>query len=115
MYSRNARPISDKTVRIPENYGGSFLRPNLKEEYEKCPPSTPEADNGQAGRAECEAPPPHAAAPRSIFPINFASHFPFGHGLGFEELFLLGLILVLAKEEADEQMILFLIILLFCG
>lgn len=52
---------------------------------------------------------------QNLLPLKLSEHFPFGHGLGFEELFILGLILVLFQEKADEQIILFLIILLFCG
>lgn len=51
----------------------------------------------------------------NFLPLKLSEHFPFGHGLGFEELFLLGLILVLFKEQADEQIIALLIALLFCG
>ncbi len=53
--------------------------------------------------------------PQNLLPLNLSKHFPFGHGLGFEELLLLGLILVLSRENADEQTMLLLIILLFCG
>ena len=52
---------------------------------------------------------------QNFLPLKLSEHFPFGHGLGFEELFLLGLILVLFKEQADEQIIVLLIVLLFCG
>lgn len=53
------------------------------------------------------------------------SHFPFGHGLGYEELFLMGLLLFLLKEtpsehgdsDGDDLPLTLLLIgaLLFCG
>jgi hypothetical protein len=50
------------------------------------------------------------------------SRFPFGHGLGFEELLLLGLIFFLLKEgetQTDrgdlDQTVILLALLLFCG
>ncbi len=77
-----------------------------------------------AGCDECEGHSEHedkirpsfpAPFSQGLLPLKLSEHFPFGHGLGFEELFLLGLILVLLREDADEQVIILLIILLFCG
>ncbi len=41
--------------------------------------------------------------------------FPFSHGIGFDELLILGLILLLSQNEADSDLILWLVLLLFCG
>lgn len=69
------------------------------------------------------------AGPKDLLPVNTASvscraaeRFPFGHGLGFEELLLVGLILFLLREgegcpdrgDLDETVIL-LGLLLFLG
>ena len=163
MYSRNIRNRDDRPLRIPENYGGSFLmkqredpprsdeyradackasreskrfageRRDLREKmhenpYEETHCDLPrndiqenEADDVE-DRHECDSREENDCRPsmpsvfsKSLLPINLASHFPFGHGLGFEELFLLGLILVLFNNQADDQIIVLLIVLLFCG
>ena len=57
----------------------------------------------------------------SILPSYKAtSHFPFGHGLGSEELFILGIMLLIyisgdESEPIDSELILLLCILLFSG
>ena len=40
---------------------------------------------------------------RGWFPLFDASRFPFGHGIGLEELLLLGLILFLLHECGDGE------------
>ena len=46
---------------------------------------------------------------------NLGSAFPFTHGLGFEELLILGLIILLSRNEEESDLILLLGLLLFCG
>ena len=46
---------------------------------------------------------------------GLGNSFPFSHGIGFEELLILGLILLLAREDGDRDAILWLGLLLFCG
>lgn len=41
--------------------------------------------------------------------------FPFSHGIGFEELLILGLILLLSRNDGEPDVILLLGLLLFCG
>ena len=42
--------------------------------------------------------------------------FPFSHGLGFDELLLLGLILLIAQSDTESSdVVLWLVLLLFCG
>jgi hypothetical protein len=41
--------------------------------------------------------------------------FPFAHGFGFDELLILGLILLLAHNDHDPDILLLLGLLLFCG
>ena len=66
-----------------------------KEEWERV---DGEPETGGAGADVMELPkeePPPAA------PLFDSSRFPFGHGIGFEELLLLGLILFFLHESAD--------------
>lgn len=62
-----------------------------------------------------------ASSPTGRLSLLDPSHFPFGHGLGFDELFLLGLIFFLLMENDDQgtkgdldETVLLLGLLLFC-
>ncbi len=62
------------------------------------------------------------AAPSGGSSLFRSAHFPFGHGLGFDELFLLGLILLLLRESGEDvdrgdldETVILLGILLLCG
>ena len=46
---------------------------------------------------------------------NLGKHLPLSQGLGFEELLLLGLILLLSQTEQSSDIVLWLALLLFCG
>lgn len=46
---------------------------------------------------------------------NIGSAFPFSHGIGFEELLILGLIILLSRNEEESDVVLLLGLLLFCG
>jgi hypothetical protein len=53
-------------------------------------------------------------------PVNNSSRFPFGHGIGAEELFILGMMLLAFSQggdggEVDNELILLLALLLFSG
>lgn len=66
-----------------------------------------------------KAPPPNKPHTDSL-PLggllgNLGHAFPFTHGIGFDEILLIGLILLLAKNENDTDLILWLALLLFCG
>lgn len=65
---------------------------------------------------------PASASPASAFlrPFgglfgNVGQAFPFSHGMGFEEILILGLILLLSREEQGSDLVLWLALLLFCG
>ena len=70
---------------------------------------------------------PHAeeTAKNPIFssllpPTNHSAHFPFGHGIGTEELLILGMMLLIFTHgselgESDNELILLLALLLFSG
>lgn len=46
---------------------------------------------------------------------HMGNAFPFTHSLGFDELLLIGLIILLSRNEADSDVVLWLALLLFCG
>ncbi len=48
--------------------------------------------------------------------FSHAGHtFPFAHGIGFDELLIIGLIVLLSRTEQDSDAIIWLALLLFCG
>ena len=59
--------------------------------------------------------PPTAPQPIQGLLGSIGSAFPFSHGLGFDELLIIGLILLLGRNSQDSDMILWLALLLFCG
>lgn len=108
---------------IPPNYSGTAVEVSPPPPYtslpsaESPPPFSdlPVADDRteEAVLHDTEDSPPEATPPAVQTPVSpahedglrgllSAGHFPFGHGLGYEELLLLGLILFLMREgEAD--------------
>jgi len=60
--------------------------------------------------------PAHSPSPSWMHSLGkIGSAFPFSHGLGFDELILLGLILLLSHNDHDPDVLLLLGLLLFCG
>ena len=133
MYSR-FQGRSDESIRIPEHYSGcafskSASSPQGKQEevpqsrphpIEASRPSPPPKKSPPPALllpprkdAEEKAPPP--LKPSQGLWGELGRAFPFSHGIGFEELLILGLILLLAQSETDGDMILWLALLLFCG
>lgn len=95
--------------------------PPASEEPVSAPPQESGADCSASASAD-NIPAPSPDAPR--FTLPDLSHFPFGHGLGQEELLLLGLILLLLYEgragggDTDSDLFLTLTLLgflLVCG
>lgn len=108
MYSRFPKN-SDRPIRLPEHYSGCAF---TECEEKETPPPLPISQE-----------PPHEdkktpmEAPR--LPLGVASIFtralPFSSGgLNFEELLLIGLIILLARTEQESDVILWLALLLFC-
>ena len=127
MYSRfQNRP--EEGIRIPEHYSGcafsqspspsekpreEALRPRPIEPTRPSPPSkTPPLP-----RLPPPAPPKEPPTPPSSSNVlgGLGKSFPFSHGIGFDELLLLGLILLLAQSKKDHETLLWLALLLFCG
>lgn len=87
-----------------------ILLPPPKEEPEHRPPSPTEHPEEK----EPPAPPALPSALQSLFGSREHA-FPFSHGIGFDELLILGLILLLSRSGQDNDLILWLVLLLFCG
>ena len=131
MYTRvpDKKP-SHSTVKIPENYSGNaFSQKSLDVTYEsfsppietqKSPPALQSATNNTSTSDNSTQ---ENSNERSLLPSLFPSkslknHFPFGHGIGSEELLILGimsLIFFSDEKEPDGELIMLLAILLFAG
>lgn len=130
MYSRY-HDRSDRPISLPEHYNGcafshrtdmSTARP--AEELRRVEIGTPSVRETRSEEAPSMVTVPteprvepqkeiFSFAPR-LFP-NAGHAFPFAHGVGFDEILLLGLIVLLAGHEESGQIVLWLALLLFCG
>lgn len=140
MYSRFSGK-QERVVQLPEHYSG-WAFDQAAEKRNESPQKKPPLQGPEIAKP---TPPPHreATAPvtapteheealsSSAAPATIESEdgqsiptglfgglgktFPFSHGIGFEELLLLGLILLLARDEEDRDTVLWLGLLLFCG
>lgn len=129
MYSRS--PRERETVNIPENYSGNAFRNNVYTDIVPNQQEKPTEQTSQDGtlpsviESFAEEKSRDNRSSKSIFSSllpNFSSgsRFPFGHGIGTEELFILGIMLLIyssADEEQpmDSELLLLLCILLFSG
>lgn len=128
MYTRVPdRKSSHTEIKIPDNYSGNAF--SNKEIYEevKEPPAAPEktekAPPMQVNEIVEPTPTKIEARDKSMLSALFPSkslknHFPFGHGIGSEELLILGimsLIFFSDEKEPDGELIMLLAILLFAG
>lgn len=134
MYSRfQNRP--EESLRIPEHYSGCAFSPASP--ASERPPEEPTRKRIYPMEAARPSPPPKNSPPPPpalLLPpqeeptekkppsppaqpiLGTLGHaFPFSHGIGFEELLLLGLILLLAQNENSQDTLLWLALLLFCG
>lgn len=129
MYSRYPNSKGEP-LRIPEHYSGSAFAPPRREERDPpprpkrypevarptppaplpLPPPVEEPPKREPEKASPPIPPPHSALLEGL-----GRAFPFSHGIGSEELLILGLILLLARNGQDSDMVLWLALLLFCG
>lgn len=100
------------------------MPPSPQDEQYDEPPV--ESDDELATVKEEPAPPHKSEEPRtslfsSLLPRSISANgFPFGHGIGTEELLILGIMLLVylsdnGKDETDNELILLLGLLLFAG
>ena len=138
MYSRYHN-ASQRPIRLPENYNGCAFSAKPPEEKYDAPKSQPprQMEIGRPSslppieeRAQPKRPsePPaeelleaqKTSAPLLSAPLPglFGGHGrppSLLRGVGFEELLLLGLIVLLAGNEELSDIVLWLVLLLFCG
>ncbi len=143
MYSRYHNSPSGK-IQLPENYSGcafserSAERPvprplssTERASERPAPRPLPSGDTHRVEIATPTAPPPPAASAAPLPPPLPTPPLPdpapppaqkplvgaptLLQGLGFEELLLLGLIVLLASGEQHSDIVLWLVLLLFCG
>ena len=140
MYSRfQNRP--DPDIRIPEHYSGcAFSKPSPSAPKKPDENVSPVKTRPHPVTPTKPSPPPHKSPPPALLlppheeqeentsktqspPVSLMEKpferlgkaFPFSHGIGFDELLLLGLILLLSQSGKDEDTVLWLALLLFCG
>lgn len=131
MYSRG--PREQQAVNVPENYSGNAFRNNIYTDIVPESPHKPEPQSQQDTQPHIlptvieaiSEEKPRKDNTRSVFSSllpNFSSSskFPFGHGIGSEELFILGIMLLIYMSGDDDQpmdseLLLLLCILLFSG
>lgn len=138
MYSRFQERLAGQ-IRIPENYSGCAFSPSAERQRdlplqmsEHAPPrATPKKDSPEKALSQEKpasavasirdpAPSPSLSAdgsaeehsPSPIAPAR--SLLSFSNGIGFDELLLLGVILLLLENGEDSEMIPYLALLLFC-
>lgn len=109
----NSQTIPPRTVAPPPLSYTQKLSPQLPIQL---------TDSTQAQGSDAKA---HSTTQSSIFSsllpsVTSSRHFPFGHGIGSEELFILGIMLLIYMsgndaDEVDSELLLLLCILLFSG
>ena len=105
-------------IEVPENYSGNAFREEQIDE--KLPNEETETSADRKVVAEESVP---ALAPSvqeksradKKAPFRFDIGRFFGGSIGFEELLILGLILLVAQNEGNEDILLLLVLLLFVG
>ena len=120
MYSRSTG--KSEPFKIPEHYSGCAFSQATQEAH-KPPPALGVAKPSAPPPREAESPPPppsHHEKPQESptppsLPVLGGLGGAFRRGIGFEELLLLGLILLLSQTDADSHLSLMLGLLLFCG
>ena len=128
MYTRVPSGRMPRGMHVPENYSGNAFRPP------QSMPRTPEPPKEPLSKEESsrplpplpEVPPPDAtdnepastATNEAITPVGksfpFGLRLPFqGLHIGFEELLLIGLILMISQEGKNDDLVWLLLLLLF--
>lgn len=138
MYTRvPERNASNKKIKIPDNYSGNAFSeqslynqplsvlPNKAIESDEKPQESAKIntekerreEEGEVARAIGSSRPDSLLS--SLFPSkSLKNHFPFGHGIGSEEILILGimsLIFFSDDKEPDGELIMLLALLLFAG
>lgn len=122
MYSRSQNR-RDPTLRVPENYSGCAFSENKNADL---PPRFLEVAKPTQEKESVLFPPPPPPPPvekhlerekqrtQALLPIKKGG-FSFAGGLDFDQLLILGLILLLSRGEEGNDIVLWLALLLLCG
>ena len=110
-------------IEVPENYSGNAFREEPERENAVEKPVFDGADSIEADNAVKETAPVlslgsdkkkgESASQKGGFGFDLSRFF--GGGIGYEELLILGLILLVAQNEGNEDILLLLVLLLFVG
>ncbi len=103
-----SRPVEPDPPPVP--------KPPITEEAREEPPRSLPAPSGLISSKDTDA--KAVSAPPSPLQGVFGhlGHtFPFAHGMGFDELLIIGLIILLSRNEQESDVVLWLALLLFCG
>lgn len=112
MYSRPHRP-SEQPIHLPENYSGCAFSPSVDERIQAPPPISKPVAEDTPTRQEKEPLPPQGSIKNDVASL-FSGPLSMLGGIRFEELLLIGLIILLARTEQGSDVILWLALLLFC-
>ena len=134
MYSRYPNYRFGGGIKIPDNYSGNAFSDNsenqLFEDRRTAEKSEPQSNDSireesaeREKKSESEEITPvfsaqaEKSARKTLSPFNFKFDLArlFSGGFGFEEILLITLILLVSQSEAKDDLILFLIVLLFVG
>ena len=113
MYSRQGDVRHTNRVNIPANYGGSFFAPSADVGL-PSPEEKPEETPAASSESQETLTPVGAAPTKEEHPTGLFGLFGKGNGgVGYEELLILGLALLISRNEAKDDLAFLLLLLLF--
>ena len=112
MYSRPHRP-SEPPIHLPENYSGCAFSSSTDRNIQTPPTVTNLATKKELPITEKQPPKPQDVLNNDITAL-FSGPLAMIGGIRFEELLLIGLIILLARTDQGSDVILWLALLLFC-
>ena len=112
MYSRPHKS-PEPPIHLPENYSGCAFSPMADDKIQSpAPPPVPIPEK-VSPPPEKDLPKPHDSIKKEVTSL-FAGPISLFDSLHFEELLLIGLIILLARSDQGSDVILWLALLLFC-
>ncbi len=112
MYSRPHRQ-SEQPIHVPENYSGCAFSPATDDRIQNPTPTPNTVAEVPPPPKEKELPNPQSSIKTDVTSL-FSGPLNMLGGIRFEELLLIGLIILLARTEQGSDVILWLALLLFC-
>lgn len=94
----------------------NFEEPQIEDKISLSNPHVERQTPSDPPKSEVPSSPPSIFSSLLPSAMSGASHFPFGHGIGSEELLILAIMLLVSlSEEKDQELLLLLGFLLFAG